>query len=293
MNSISEFHRILGVTRPEHPLISVIHFEDLGTFAEEISEKVMYNFYMILLVKKFDGRIRYGQNFVDFDEGSASFFSPGQILSTDDNAKEGWILIIHPDFIRSHAFGKTIKNYGFFSYDIYEALFLSEKEETVLNGIIHNIEQEFKSNIDNFSQNIIISQVETLLNYADRFYNRQFITRKQINNDLLSKLDKILNEYFDSEQVQDNGLPKVENLARELHLSPNYLSDMLRSLTGLNTQQTIQHKLVEKAKETLASTTLSVSEIAFRLGFSHPQSFNKFFKSKTQLSPLAFRRSFN
>jgi AraC family transcriptional regulator, transcriptional activator of pobA len=159
--------------------------------------------------------------------------------------------------------------------------------------VIKIIEQEYQSLTDAYSQNIIISELEVLLNYADRFYNRQFITRKNANNDLLAKLENILSDYFESDKVKEPGLPSVENIARELNVSPHYLSDMLRSLTGFNTQQHIQNKLIEKAKETLAATTLPVSEIAYRLGFSYPQSFNKFFKSKTNLSPLEFRRKFN
>ncbi|MCF0065541.1 helix-turn-helix transcriptional regulator [Dyadobacter chenwenxiniae] len=292
-NSIPEFHKILGTAEPGHPLVSVINFQDLGDFATEISEKAIYNFYMILLVKRFDGRIRYGQNYVDFDAGQISFFSPGQILSTNANAKEGWILLIHPDFIRDHPFGKIIKNFGFFSYEIYEALFLSEKEESLLDAVADSIAQECRVNTDQFSQKIIIALIEVLLNHADRFYNRQFITRKHLNNDLLARLEGILTEYFDSDKVSEEGLPSVEDIAAQLFVSPHYLSDMLKSLTGLNTQQHIQNKLIEKAKENLAATTLSVGEIAYQLGFSHSQSFNRFFKTKTDLSPLAYRRSFN
>jgi AraC family transcriptional activator of pobA len=292
-NSIPEFHKILGTAQPCHPLVSVINCEDLGDFAEEISEKAMYNFYIIVLVKRFDGKIRKGQNYVDFDEGQVSFFSPGQILSTNANALEGWILLIHPDFIRDHPFGKAIKNYGFFTYEIYEGLFLSEKEEKLLNSVVDSIAQECQVNTDQFSQKIIVSLIEVLLNYADRFYNRQFITRKHINNDLLVRLERILTEYFDSDQISEEGLPSVEDIASQLFVSPHYLSDMLRSLTGFNTQQHIQNKLIEKAKESLAATKLSVGEIAYQLGFSHPQSFNRFFKAKTDLSPLAYRRSFN
>ncbi|SEI53167.1 Helix-turn-helix domain-containing protein [Dyadobacter sp. SG02] len=292
-NSIPEFHRILGIAQPDHPLISVINFEDLGDLAPEVSEKAMYNFYMICMIRKFDGKIRYGQHYFDFDEGQVSFFSPGQILSSDDNAREGWILIIHPDFLRDYPLGKSIKNYGFFSYEIYEALFLSEKEETILNGVADSIVHECRTNTDQFSQNIIVSLVEVLLNYADRFYNRQFLTRKHVNHDILTKLENILADYFESEKVSELGLPTVEDIAAQLFVSPHYLSDMLRSLTGFNTQQHIQNKLIDKAKQSLAATTLSVGEIAYQLGFSHPQSFNRFFKSKTDLSPLAYRRSFN
>ncbi|SDF91484.1 Helix-turn-helix domain-containing protein [Dyadobacter soli] len=292
-NSIPEFHRILGIAPPDHPLITVINFEDLGDFAPEISEKAMYNFYMICLIRRFDGKIRYGQHYFDFDEGQISFFSPGQILSSDNNAREGWILIIHPDFLRDYPIGKSIRNFGFFSYEIYEALFLSEKEERTLDGLAESIAHECRANTDKYSQNIIVSLIEVLLNYADRFYNRQFLTRKHVNHDLLAKLETMLADYFDSDQVAENGLPTVEDIAAQLSVSPHYLSDMLRSVTGFNTQQHIQNKLIEKAKQSLAATSLSVGEIAYQLGFSHPQSFNRFFKAKTAVSPLAYRRSFH
>jgi AraC family transcriptional activator of pobA len=292
-NSIPEFHKLLGTAEPGNPLVSVINCEDLGEYVNEISEKAVYNFYIVVLIKRFDGKIRYGQNYVDFNHGRISFFSPGQILSTNANAKEGWILLIHPDFFRDHPFGKVIKNFGFFSYEIYEALFLSESEEKLLDAVAENIAQECRVNTDRFSQKIIIALIEVLLNHADRFYNRQFITRKHLNNDLLARLEGILTQYFDGEKVSEEGLPSVEDIAAQLFVSPHYLSDMLRSLTGMNTQQHIQNKLIEKAKESLAATTLSVGEIAYQLGFSHSQSFNRFFKTKTDLSPLTYRRTFN
>jgi AraC family transcriptional activator of pobA len=176
---------------------------------------------------------------------------------------------------------------------VNEALFLSEKEENVINNIVENIHQEYHSNIDTFSQNIIISQIETLLNYSERFYQRQFITRKISNHRILSSLETLLADYFNSEDLITKGLPSVQHIADQLNLSPSYLTGLLKVLTGQNTQQHIHEKLIEKAKEKLSTTQLSISEIAYELGFEHPQSFSKLFKIKTSISPLEFRKSFN
>jgi AraC-like DNA-binding protein len=193
----------------------------------------------------------------------------------------------------NYPLAKTIKQYGFFSYSANEALHLSDTEKATIISVFQLIEEELKSRIDDFSQDVVVAQIELLLNYANRFYKRQFITRKAISNDLLEKLEETLGEYFDNEQSLSKGIPTVQYLSEKLNISPSYLSDMLRSLTGLNAQQHIHNKLIEKAKEKLSITSLSVSEIAYELGFEHPQSFSKLFKTKTNLSPLEFRRSFN
>ena len=205
----------------------------------------------------------------------------------------GWMILIHPDFLWNTALAKTIKQYEYFDYAVNEALYLSEKEEAQMISIVQNIEQEYHSSIDKFSQDVMLAQLELLLTYADRFYQRQFITRKAVSNHLLQTLEDILDEYFGNDRSLTEGIPTVHYLADKLNISPSYLSDMLRSLTGQNAQQLIHHKLIEKAKEKLSASNLSVSEVAYKLGFEHPQSFNKLFKAKTNLSPLAFRRSFN
>ena len=240
--------------------------------------------------------MRYGKNYYDFDEGTMGFISPGQVIAVDDDETRdclGWSLMFHPDFIRHYPLGKNIKNYGFFSYAVNEALHLSDKEDAMVASLIKNIEQEYHSSIDQYSQDVMVSHLELLLNYANRFYNRQFITRKNASNDLLIKIEELLTDYFNGNKVQELGLPTVQFLSDTLYVSPNYLSDMLRTLTGQNTQQHIHNKLIEKAKEVLTTTSLSVSEIAYQLGFEYPQSFNKLFKSKTNFSPLKFRSSFN
>ena len=207
--------------------------------------------------------------------------------------RTGWMLLIHPDFFWNTPLAKTIKQYEYFGYSVNEALFLSDKEESIIIGILQNIQQEYHSNIDKFSQDIIISQIEVLLNYSERFYHRQFLTRKITNNKILNRLEEILSEYFNSDDIVVNGLPTVQHIAEDLNVSPNYLSGLLKVLTGQSTQQHIHDKLIEKAKEKLSTTNLSVSEIAFELGFEHSQSFSKLFKSKTKFSPMEFRRSFN
>ena len=258
----------------------------------------MYDFYCIALKRDINFKQKYGQQEYDFDEGVMSFISPGQVfgIEMDENPgmkPSGWMLLIHPDFLWNTSLAKTIKKYEYFDYSANEALHLSEKEEATITGIVKSIEHEYHSNIDKFSQDIIVSQLGVLLNYSERFYQRQFITRKISNYKILDALEHILNQYFDQEDLITKGLPTVQYISEKLNVSPNYLRGLLKSLTGLNTQQHIHEKLIEKAKEKLSTTDLSVSEIAYELGFEHSQSFSKFFKTKTNLSPLAFRQSFN
>jgi len=293
LNTISEMHRMLGLAGPEHPLVSTIHFSDIINSEANIPDGLLLNFYMIALKKDYKGKIRYGQSSYDFDEGIMSFIAPGQICYENEpgeNPLAGCMLLIHPDFLRGYPLAKTIKNYEFFSYAVNEGLYLSQKEEGMVEGIMRNIEQEYKSAIDNLSQDVIMSHIELLLTYSNRFYNRQFITRKNVNNDLVAKMEALLTNHYNSDK---NCLPRVKDIADHLNVSPGYLSDMLRALTGQNAQQHIHSKLIEKAKEILTSTPLSVSEIAYQLGFEYPQSFSKLFKTKTKVSPLEYRKLFN
>jgi AraC family transcriptional activator of pobA len=293
-NSISDLHRVLGLPKPLHPLVSLVDNTAIAVDKDQLPGSFLLNFYKISYKKGLHGKIKYGQNYYDFDEGGMVFTSPNQLLATtDDTEYQGHTLLIHPDFIRNYPLGKTIKNFGFFSYDTNEALHLSDKEKTIIIAIFKNIEDELQSAIDEYSQDVIVTQIELLLNYSNRFYKRQFITRKAVNNDLLSALENLLNNYLNHKTALVNGLPTVHYLAEQLNVSPRYLSDMLRSLIGQNAQQYIHHQLIEKAKEILSTSNLSVAEVAYQLGFEHPQSFNKLFKRKTNLSPLEFRQSFN
>lgn len=293
-NSISDLHRVLGLPKPLHPLVSLVDNTEIAVEREQLPASFLLNFYKISYKIGLRGKIRYGQSYYDFDEGGLVFTSPNQLLATTDDAEYmGHTLLIHPDFIRNYPLGRNIKTLGFFSYAANEALHLSEKEKTIIISIFKNIEDELQSAIDDFSQDVIIAQIELLLSYSNRFYKRQFITRKAVSNDLLAKLETLLGDYFNNETALTKGLPTVQYLAEVLNVSPHYLSDTLRSLTGQNAQQHIHNKLIEKAKEILSISTLSVAQVAYQLGFEHPQSFNKLFKSKTNLSPLEFRQSFN
>lgn len=294
IKSITEIHRLMGLPKPLHPLIGWIDLSLLP--ADSGVDSVIFDLYVISLKRGCD-KLFYGQQKYDFDEGLMAFMSPGQILRGEDNGVpvhlEGWMLFIHPDFFWGTSLASKIKKYEFFDYSVSEALFLSDREEMVINDIVKNIQHEYHSNIDKFSQDIILSHVETLLNYAERFYQRQFITRKITNHRVLERLESLLTDYFNSDDLVNKGLPTVESISNNLNISPTYLRGLLKTLTGLNTQQHIHEKLIQKAKEKLSTTQLSISEIAFELGFEHSQSFSKLFKSKVKESPLAFRARFN
>jgi AraC-like DNA-binding protein len=297
IKTISEYHKIKGLPKPEHPLVSVIHLDETQQLTATQSTWV-FDFYSIALKRNFDSKVKYkyGQQTYDFDEGVMFFIAPNQVFSvqTDRDYKlSGWMLLIHPDFLLQTSLSKTINQYEYFNYSANEALHLSDKEETTITNIFKGIQQEYHSNIDRFSQTVIINQIELLLNYSNRFYQRQFITRKINNHQILIRLEQMLNDYFNNENLIEKGLPTVQDIAQSLNLSPNYLSSLLKVLTGQSTQQHIHDKLIDKAKEKLSMTNLSISEIAYELGFEHSQSFSKLFKTKTQLSPLEFRQSFN
>jgi AraC-like DNA-binding protein len=298
IKTISEFHRLRGLSQPEHPLISVVNYADIKRPVDISEKNWVFDFYQISIKRGTNAKLKYGQQEYDFDDGVVFFASPNQVFRIEPSThpttkRSGWILLIHPDFLGNTPLAKTIKKYEFFDYSVNEALFLSEKEERTLNDIVENIKQEYHANIDRFSKQIIISQVECLLNYSERFYNRQFITREISNHQILERLEKILTDYFDTDDLGSNGLPTVQCIADKINVSPKYLSSLLKVLTGQSTQQHIHDKLIEKAKEKLSTTNLSVSEIAYELGFEHSQSFSKLFKTKTKLSPLKFREAFN
>lgn len=298
-SSLSEAHRIMGLPQPKHPLISMINSAKEETQFTQRPGTHVLNFYKISYKPNRAGRLRYGQGYYDFDGGGLLFAAPNQVIGNHNDSGDAtgtcslYTLLIHPDFLLNHSLSKKIKQYGFFSYTSNEALHLSDDEKRTIISIFEMIETELESRIDDYSQDVVISQLELLLNYANRFYKRQFITRKAASNDLLEKLERILSQYFEDGQSTKQGTPTVQLLAAELNVSPSYLSDMLRAVTGKSAQQHIHDKLIEKAKEMLSTTTLSVSEVAYALGFEYSQSFSKLFKIKTKLSPLEFRQSFN
>jgi len=298
LNTIYEFHQFSNLPKPAHPLVSLIDYSLVNYPPEYTDIKWVQNFYSIGLKRNVSKKFNYGQQPYDFEEGVLALVSPQQVIhiEIDPEAQaepSGWLLLIHPDFLWKTALATKIHTYEFFGYAVNEALFLSEKEEQMMVEVFKNIQQEYQSNIDKFSHNIIITQIELLLNYTERFYERQFLTRRITNDKMLTRLESLLNQYFRSDRLLENGIPTVQEIAEQLNLTPNYLSSLLKVHTGQSTQQHIHNKLIEKAKERLSTTDLSVSEIAYELGFERPASFNKLFKQKTNLSPLAFRRSFN
>jgi AraC family transcriptional activator of pobA len=299
LKNISEFHNLMGAPGPEHPLMSIIKFNEFEISEARESIPIIFDFYIISLKRMKGVKYKYGQRYYDFDnDGVLYFVAPNQVIQFEfENEKQekpsGWVLLIHPDFLWNTTLANMGEKYDFFDYSLNEALFLSEKEKATLNGIATNIEHEYHSNVDKFSKQIIITHTENLLSYSNRFYNRQFITREKANHQVLEGLEKLLANYLSDKELSGAGLPTVQYLANQLNISPKYLSRLLKSLTGQSTQQHIHEKLIDKAKEILTTTDLTVSEIAYQLGFEYPQSFSKLFKSKTNLTPIKYRQSYN
>ncbi|SKB69250.1 AraC-type DNA-binding protein [Parapedobacter luteus] len=294
--SIADVHQAFGLPKPQNPLVSLTRFDKDSPFNPDKAPIYdVLDFYKITFITESSGRLEYGQDYYDFKEGSMMFMAPNQLVGATEytDVASSYVMLIHPDFLLGYPLAKKIKQYGYFSYSVNEALHLSDNEKEVILSVYRIIEKELHSRIDEFSQDVVIAQVELLLSYANRFYKRQFITRKAVNNDLLQKMEALLDEYFNSRQSLRRGIPTVHYLSAQLHVSPGYLSDVLRSLIGQSAQQLIHTKLIDKAKEKLSTTPLAVSEIAYELGFEHPQSFSKLFRQKTRQSPLEFRAGFD
>jgi len=293
--SISAMLKTLGLPKPMHPLVALVNYKDIKVDTTQLGLGYVLNFYKVSFKEHFAGKIRYGQGHYDFEEGGLSFTAPNQLIAAAAEEKDysGYTLLFHPDFIRNYPLGKQIAKYGFFSYSVAEALYLSDKEKKIIFSVFDNIAMELDTSTDHFSQDVLISQIEVLLNYSNRFYSRQFITRKIVHNDLIAEMEAYLTEIFTNEKSLLEGLPAVQEIADHLKVSPRYLNDMLRSLTGQTTQQHIHNKLIEKAKDILSTSNLTIAEIAYNLGFEHPQSFNRLFKTRVKVSPLEFRQSFS
>ncbi len=296
---VGDYHKLAQLPAPEHPLVSLVDYSQVRYPANIDQLRWQQDYYTVGLKRHIPYKLFYGQQEYDFDEGIMTFVAPQQVMSLTNNPNvssehepSGWLLLIHPDFLWNTPLAQNMKNYAFFGYTVNEALFLSEKEEALMLDILNNIQREYQANIDQFSQKIIISQIELLLNYAERFYERQFITRKISNHGILNRLEGLLSTAINTKR-EDKGIPTVQWVANQLHLSPNYLSSLLKSLTGQSTQQHIHEKLIETAKMQLSTSSLSISEIAYELGFEHPASFTKLFKSKTEMTPVEFRKTFN
>ncbi|WP_343674563.1 helix-turn-helix transcriptional regulator [Chitinophaga sp.] len=289
VTSISALLQRLDLPAPQHPLIALVPTGNIRVKPEDIGRQVITNLYKISFKIDFKGKIPYGHGYYDFEAGGLSFTAPHQVsVPTSDIADyDGYTLFFHPDFLLNYPLGKIIQQFGFFSYAVTEALYLSDKEKKVIFTIFDAMLLELENNMDHFSHDVMISQLELLLNYSNRFYNRQFLTRKTLYNDLICQMNTYISTSFNT----STHLPTVQEVADHLQVSPRYLSDMLKSLTGMSTQQHIHHQLIEKAKEILTTTNATIAEIAYQLGFEHPQSFNKLFRQKTNTSPLAYRKS--
>ena len=293
IRSINELHKFLGVKNPKHPSITVIDSSsEMQLPTDMYNKKYILDFYMVAL-KGHNGEAVYGHNYYDFEEGTMIFMAPGQVItpvgSNTTPSNEGWSLFFHPDFIRHSDLGKKISQYSFFSYDSNEALHLSEDEKETIYDCIKKIKKEYNQNIDKHSQSVMISNIELLLNYCTRFYDRQFITRSHHNKDVVSKIELILRTYFNSEHPINIGIPTVKYCAEQVNLSPNYLSDLLKKETGKNTKEHIDFYMMQKAKSLLLTTDSSIGEIAYNLGFEYSQSFSKLFKKKSGVTPNEFR----
>ena len=293
LENISDINRVLKQEKTKHPLVSVIDFTKVD---EQIPEgtKISSGFYSIMFKNYCLNRLKYGREYYDFQEGSLICIAPKQVITLDNEIEKrvdmmGWGIFFHPDLIRGTSLGKTIKNYSFFSYETQEALHLSEKEKQTLYDCVLKIENELSENIDSHSQRLIVSNIELLLNYCSRYYERQFITRKSINKDVLTQFETALKGYFSSQETKKNGLPSVKHLADKVCLSANYLGDLLKKETGMNAQEHIHSYLIEEAKNLLQGSNISVSELAYSLGFEYPQYFSRLFKSKTGMTPMEYR----
>lgn len=292
INSISELHKLLGFPKPSHPLISILDVSQLQIGPQWVGKKLVTDLYSIALKDASCG-LDYGRNSYDFNEGVLIFTAPNQVISTQKeqqlNEIHGWMLFIHPDLIRNTDLGKRMDNYGFFSYDVYEALHLSDAEQNTLNECVKLIQIEIDERIDNHSQRVIVSTLELLLNYSLRYYERQFNTRTAQNIDVVSQFETLLKGYYKEGKFEDQGTPPIDYFTEAIHLSPHYLSDLLKKETGLSIKDHINHFIIEKAKMLLLSDSDAISGIAYKLGFNYPHYFSRLFKSKTGLSPNEYR----
>ena len=295
IDSLAELHKQLGFAKPKHPLFTVLQFKDFPIIELEDGVKLSADFYQITFKKGCCNKMIYGQSEFDFDEGVLSFFAPKQTFIKDGEVipPAGFLIMIHPDYLKGTSLQAKIRSYSFFDYAVTESLILSEDEESFIEQVFVQIEKEALRPIDKHSQDVIISSLELLLTYADRFYTRQFLTRKPKYNTLMAKFEKYLDDLVHNDTIPEHGAPNVAAIAEKFNLTPKYFSDLIRQHTGRSAQQHIHDKLIDAAKEKLSGTALSVSEIAFLLGFEHPQSLSRLFKSKTKVTPSAYRAALN
>lgn len=294
ITSISQAHEIFGLRKPKHPLVSVYQHKDMDIESIPLGFRYALDLYHVIFKIGYSGSLQYGRNSYDFQDGTIVFTAPGQVITfggfdKNDEAK-GWSLLFHPDLIRKSELGKNINNYSFFSYDVHEALHISDDEKQNITELVNKIEKEYSQNIDIHSQNLIIANIQLLLDYCIRYYDRQFYTRTNLNKDIVSKFEQLISNYFASDKPTEMGVPTVTYCGNELNMSAKYLSDLLKKETGKSAQEQIHYYLVESAKTKLLGTSEHISQIAYSLGFEYPQHFTKIFKSKTGMSPVEFRR---
>lgn len=288
-DNIFQYNEARGV-ETLHPLVSVIDFSKCGP---AYYERQTYGFYTVFLKDVKCGDMRYGRSYYDYQEGTLVFLAPGQVIGFENTnvqyQPKGWALLFHPDLLRGTSLGRNIGSYSFFSYEVSEALHLSEQERGVVIDCLHNILNELQHGIDNHSRTLIVSNIELLLNYCTRFYERQFITRVNVNHDVLTGFERLLSDYFTGERPLQEGVPSVRWCAGQLNLSPNYFGDLVKKETGKSAQEYIQLKVIDIAKERIFDPGRSISEIAYSLGFRYPQHFTRLFKKVVGCSPNEYR----
>lgn len=295
IHSISQAHQAMGLAKPRHPLVSVVKTKDYKPVVDLQGVKIINNLYQITLKDIGCGNLQYGKNSYDYEEGTLVFTAPGQVtifdgeMPLENESTAGWTLAFHPDLIRKSTLADKIRDYTFFNYDVSEALHISEDEKNIIEDLLDKIVREYSQNLDRHSQNLIVSSIELLLDYCTRFYDRQFYTRSNLNSDVVSRFEHLLHDYYKTHKTHELGIPSVQYCANQLHLSTNYLSDLLKKETGKTAKEHIHLFVIEKAKNRLLSSSISISEIGYELGFAYPQHFSNLFKAKTGVSPKEYR----
>lgn len=295
LNTLTQAHQAMGLPHPKHPLVTMVRDKELGDVSAFQGTKMVVNFYQVIFKQMGCGSVQYGKNSYDYGEGTLIFTAPGQVLGYNNDGEasteesNGWRLAFHPDLIRKSDLGDKISQYSFFGYEVHEALHLSEAERTIIEELLEKIVKEYSQNLDRHSQHLIISNIQLLLDYCLRFYDRQFYTRTNLNSDVISRFERLLHAHYQTDRVLEKGIPSVSYMASQLNLSPNYLSDLLKKETGKTAQEHIHLYLIEQAKSRLLNSDHSISEIGYSLGFEYPQHFSNLFKAKTGMSPRAYR----
>lgn len=292
ISSLSQLLEMQKLPKPTHPLIAIVDVSKWEIPEEAVGFKATTSFYTIALKDKRCGML-YGRNHYDFDEGVLIFTAPNQVQTVTKSQKideiNGWMIFFHPDLIRNTSLGKKIDEYAYFSYDVHEALHLSDSEQITITECVNLIKSEICERIDNHSQTVICSSLELLLNLSNRYYERQFNTRSAQNSDFNSQFQSLLKQYYKDGRFATEGIPSIQYFAEKVHLSPSYLSELLKKETGMSTKEQINNFIIEKAKDLLLSENGSVNEIAYSLGFNYPHYFSRLFKSKTNVTPQEYR----